>query len=93
MFTLSTPYFLITVVTKPEVAEHLIPNVRGIDIDYFIKEEFKGGTPKDPAEKDIVKVEMLCSRGKLGEIMNYVKEYYVKGYGAVCYYTEVHVPV
>jgi hypothetical protein len=36
---------------------------------------------------------MLCSRGKLGDIMNYLKEYYVKGYGAVCYYEEINVPV
>jgi hypothetical protein len=93
MFTLSTPYFLITVVTKPEVADHLIPNIKGFEFVYYIKEEFKGGTPKDPAEKGIVKIEMLCTRGKLGEIMSYVKEYYVKGYGAVCYYEEVNVPM
>lgn len=93
MFTLSTPHFLITVVTKPEAAEHLITNIKGFEIAYYIKEEFKGGAPKDSAEKDIVKVQVLCSRGKLGEIISYVKEYYVKGYGAVCYYEEVSVPM
>jgi len=25
--------------------------------------------------------------------MSYVKEYYIKGYGAVCYYEEVNVPM
>jgi len=90
---LSTQYYLITVVTKPEVAEHLIPNIKGFEIVYYIKEQYKGGTPKDPAEKDIVKVEMLCAWDKMNQIMEYVKKYYVKGYGAVSYYEEVHVPI
>lgn len=47
----STPYFLINVITKPEVAEHLIPNIKNFDIVYYIKEEFKGGKPKEPDEK------------------------------------------
>lgn len=90
---MSTVYFLINVVTKPEVAEHLIPNIRNFDIVYFLKEEFKGGTPKETADKDIVKVQMLCDRGKLNQIMEYVKEHYIKRYGAVCYYEEVNVPL
>ena len=93
MFTLSTPHYLVNVVTKPEIAEHLIPNIKKFKIVYYLKQEFTGGRPEDSGEKDIVKVQMLCSRGMLSEIMNYVKEYYVKGYGAVCYYEEVHVPL
>ncbi len=90
---ISTPHYLINVITKPEVADHLVPNIRKFEIVYFLREDFKGGTPADPGEKDIVKVQMLCRKGKLGEIMSYVKEYYVKGYGAVCYYEEVNVPI
>jgi hypothetical protein len=90
---ITTPHFLINIITKPEVAEHLIPNIKKFEIIYYIKEEFKGGRPADTEEKDIVKVQMLCSRSKLSEIMNYIKEYYVKGYGAVCYYEEVSVPI
>ncbi|MEO8512319.1 MAG: hypothetical protein ABI543_02040 [Ignavibacteria bacterium] len=93
MFTLTSPHFLVNVVTKPEVADHLIPNIKKFEIVYYLREEFKGGRPADPGEKDIVKVQMLCSRGTLSDIMNYVKEYYVKGYGAVCYYEEVNVPI
>ncbi len=90
---ISTTYFLVNVITKPEVAEHLIPNIRNFDLVYYIKEEFKGGKPKEGGEKDITKVQMMCDRGKLSEIMNYLIEYYVKKYGAVCYYEEVNVPV
>lgn len=93
MFTVSTPYFLVSVITKPEVTEHLIANLKNFDIVYYIKEEFRGGKPNEEDEKDVAKIQILCSRGKLGEIMNYLKEYYVKGYGAVCYYKEVNVPV
>jgi hypothetical protein len=93
MFTVSTPHFLVNIVTKPEIAEHLIPNIKKFEIVYYLKQEFSGGRPDDPEEKDIVKVQMLCNRGILAEIMNYVKEYYVKGYGAVCYYEEVNVPI
>jgi len=93
MFTVTTPYFLVNVITKPEVAEHLVPNIRNFDIVYYIKEEFKGGKAKETDEKEIVKVQVLCPRGKLGEIMNYLKEHYVNRYGAVCYYEEVNVPV
>lgn len=93
MFTVTTPHFLVNVVTKPEIAEHLIPNIKKFDIVYYLRQDFNGGTPSDAGEKEIVKVQMLCSRGKLSDIMNYVKEYYVKGYGAVCYYEEVNVPV
>ncbi|HEY3251090.1 MAG TPA: hypothetical protein VGK25_08220 [Ignavibacteria bacterium] len=93
MFTVSTPYYLVNIVTKPEVASHLIPNIRNFDFVYFLKEEFKGGKPKETEEKDIVKIQMLCSRGEFGKVMDYVKQYYVKGYGAVCYYEEVNVQV
>ncbi len=93
MFTVSTPHFLINIVTKPEVAEHLAKNLKGFQIAYYLKEEFKGGRPQDAEEKDIVKIQLLCSRGILTEILSYVKEHYVKGYGAVCYYEEVKVPV
>ena len=93
MFTITTPYFLVNVVTKPEVAEHLIPNINGFDIIYYTKEEFPGGRPKDNEEKTLVRVQMLCGRGELSKVMSYIKEYYVKGYGAVCYYQEVNVPV
>ena len=93
MFTVSTPYYLINVITKPDVAEHLIPNIKNFDIVYYIREYFRGGKPKEGDEKDIAKVQMLCPRGKLGDIMSYLKEYYVKGYGTVCYYEEVNVPV
>ncbi len=88
----STPYYLVTIVTKPEVAEHLIPNIQNFKIIYYIKEEFKGGTP-GAEEKDILKVQMLCPRGVFGDVANYMKEYYVKGYGAVTYYQEVNVPM
>ncbi len=93
MLTAATKYYLVNVITKPEVAEHLIPNIKKFEIVYFVKQEFKGGSPTDAEEKDVVKVQVLCSHGKLGEIMNYVKEYYVKGYRAVCYYEEVYVPM
>ncbi len=89
----STPYFLVTLITKPEVAEHLIPNILNFKIVYYLKEEFKGGTPGTGGEKDILKVQMLCPRGVHGEVMKYLKEYYVKGYGAVAYYEEVNVPM
>ncbi len=90
---ITTPYFLVTLVTKPEVASHLIPNIMNFKIVYYIKEEFKGGTPGTGEERDILKVQMLCSRGVFGDVVNYLKEYYVKGYGAVVYYEEVNVPV
>lgn len=93
MFTVSTPHFLINVVTKPEVADHLIPNIKKFEIVYYVRYDLKGGRPSDAGEKDITKVQLLCSRGKLGEIMGYLKEYYIKGYGAVAYYEEVNVPV
>ena len=93
MFTVSTPHFLVNVVTKPEVADHLIPNIKKFEIAYYLRQDFPGGRPQDQGDKEIVKVQMLCSRGKLGEIMNYIKEYYIKGYGAVCYYEEVNVPI
>jgi hypothetical protein len=89
----STPYFLINVITKPEVAEHLIPNIKNFDIVYYLKEEFRGGKAIEPDEKDIVKVQMLCSRNKLNEIMTYLKQHYIQRYGAVAYYEEVHVPL
>jgi hypothetical protein len=90
---ISTKYFLINIVTKPEVAEHLIPNIKKFEIVYYLKQEFEGGRPTDADEKDIVKVQLLCAWGKLSEIMGYLKEYYIKGYGAVCYYEEVNVPM
>lgn len=93
MFTVSTKFFLINVITKPEVAEHLVPNIKNFDIVYYIREEFKGGKPDEPDEKSVAKVQLLCSRGKLGEIMSYLKEHYVGRYGAVCYYEEVNVPI
>jgi hypothetical protein len=89
----TTHYYLVNVVTKPEVAEHLIPNIRNFEFVYYIKEECKGGTPKEAGEKDIVKIQMLCSRSKFAEVMKYIDQYYVKGYGAVCYYEEVNVPL
>lgn len=88
----STKYYLVNVVTKPEVAEHLIPNIKNFELVYYLKEEFRGGTPKEAAEKDIVKVQMLCTRSKFVEVFKYVTQYYVKDYGAVCYYEEVNVP-
>ena len=93
MFTVTTKYFLVTVVTKPEVAEHLVPNVKKLNTVYFTVQNYKGGRPEESEEKDIVKVEMLCARGSLAGIMNYIKEYYVNGFGAVCYYIEVNVPI
>ena len=93
MFTVSTPHFLVNVVTKPEVADHLIPNIKKFDIVYYVRQDLKGSRPTDTDEKDITKVQMLCRRGTLSEIMGYVKEYYIKGYGAVCYYEEVNVPM
>lgn len=92
-FTVTTKHYLVTVVTKPEVLEHLIPNIKKLDIVYFIRQEFTGGRPKDAEDKEIAKVEMLCEWGKLGSVMNYIKDYYVKGFGAVCYYIEVNVPI
>lgn len=91
--TISTKFFLVNIVTKPEVAEHLIPNIKKFEIVYYLKQEFTGGRPADTDQKDIVKIQVLCSRGKLGEIMSYLKEFYIKGYGAVCYYEEVNVPM
>lgn len=93
MFTVSAPHFLINIVTKPDVADHLIPNIKKFEIVYYVRYDLKGGRPADTEEKDITKVQLLCSRGKLGEIMSYLKEYYIKGYGAVAYYEEVNVPV
>ncbi|GEM_PF-1388008 len=93
MFTVSTPHFLVNVVTKPEVADHLIPNIKKFDIVYYVRHDLKGSRPTDADEKNITKVQMLCRRGTLSDIMSYVKEYYIKGYGAVCYYEEVNVPM
>lgn len=90
---ITTQHFLICVVTKPEVAEHLIPNIKKFDIIYYLRQDFKGGRPADTDEKDIVKVQMLCSQHKMPEIMNYLKEYYIKSYGAVCYYEKANVPI
>ena len=70
MFTVSTPYYLINVITKPGVAEHLIPNIKNFDIVYYLKEEFKGSRAKEGEVKDIVKVQMLCQRSVMGDIMN-----------------------
>jgi len=90
---LTMPYFLVTVVTKPEVVEHLIPNIKNFKIIYYIREDFKGGRPGDSSDKDLTKVEILCERAIYIKVMEYVKEYYVKGYGAVCYQQEAMVPM
>lgn len=89
---ISTVHFLISIVVKQEAAEHLIPNIRKFDVVYCMSEELKGGRPAEK-EGNITRVQVLCSRGKLNEIMGYVKEYYVKGFGAVYYYEEVNVPM
>jgi hypothetical protein len=86
-----THHFLITVITKPEVAEHLIPNIKNFKMIYYIREDFKGGRPGDVSEKDIVKIEMFCDRVSYLEIMEYIKKYYVKDYGVVCYLQEASV--
>lgn len=93
MFTVSTPHFLVNIIAKREVADHLIPNIKKLDIVYFLQQDLKGGRPAVPGDTDIVKVQILCRRGMLGEVANYVKEYYVKVYGAVCYFEEVKVPM
>lgn len=90
---MTTPYFLITVVTKPEVAEHLIPNIKAFKIVYYIREDFKGGRPGDTTDKDISKVEILCDRGVYVKVMEYIKQYYVKDFGAVMYQQEAMVPL
>ena len=90
---LTTAYFLITVVTKPEVAEHLIPNIRSFKIVYYIREDFKGGRQGDAAEKDITKVEIMCDRSEYVKIMEYIKQYYIKDFGVVCYQQEAMVPM
>ena len=92
-FTVSTVHYLVNVITKPEVADHLIPNIKKLDIVYYVREDLKGARPTDADEKNISKVQMLCRKGTLGDIMSYVKEYYINGYGAVCYYEEVNVPM
>jgi len=40
-----------------------------------------------------LKMQMLCPRSVYVEVMSYLKEYYVKGCGAVCYYQEANVPM
>jgi hypothetical protein len=90
---IAQPQFLINIITKPEVADHLVPNIKKFEIVYYIREDLKGGRPQDAGDKEITKVQLMCSRGKLNEIMGYLKEYYIKGYGAVAYYEEVHVPI
>ena len=90
---LTTAYFLITVITKPEVAEHLVPNIKNFNIVYYIREDFKGGRPGDTTEKDITKVEILCDRSMYVKILEYVKQYYIKDYGVVLYQQEVMVPM
>lgn len=89
----TTPYFLVNLVTKPEVAEHLIPNILKFKIVYYIKEIFQGGTPGESGEKDVLKVQMLCPRSLFNEVLSYLKKYYVKKYGAVVYYESVNVPI
>lgn len=93
MFTVSQTFYLINIITKDELAEHLIPNIKGFNIFYYIKEEYKGGKPDEQEEKHVTKVQMLCSRSELSRIVDYIKQYYVKGYGAVCYFEEVKVPM
>jgi len=93
MFTVTTKYYLVTVVTKPEVAEHLLPNIRKLNIVYFTVQNYKVGKSGETGEKDIVKVKMLCAKGTLADTMNYIKEYYVNGFGVVCYYVEANIPV
>lgn len=90
---ITSPHFLINVITRPEVAEHLLPNIKKFEIIYYSKEEVKSGKPSDTEEKDTVKIQMLCRRDKLSEIFGYLKEYYIKGYAAVCYYEEVNLPI
>ena len=86
-----TKRFLINVITKPEVAEHLIPNIKGFDILYFIKEECNGSGPKDTEEKGMLKVQFLCTQDMFSKVWDYLEEYYVKGYGTILYYEDVHV--
>ncbi|MCC6865594.1 MAG: hypothetical protein IT280_05480 [Ignavibacteria bacterium] len=93
MFTVSTPHFLVSVVTKPEVADHLIPNLKKFEIVYYLRHDLNGGRPADSEEKEISKIQLMCSRGNLSGIMSYLKEYYIKQYGAVAYYEEVNVPI
>ena len=81
-----TKRYIINVITKPEVAVHLIPNVKGFDIIYYIKEECKGAEPKDSEEKDMLKVKFLCSFDAFPKIWDYLDKYYVKDYGIVLYH-------
>ena len=88
-----TQQYLINVITKPEVAGHLIPNIKGFDIIYYIKVECKGAGSKDLEEISMVKVQILCTPDMSSKIWDYIEEYYVKGYGAILYYEQVRVPM
>jgi len=90
---MTMPYFIVTVVTKPEVAEHLIPNIKNFKIVYYIREDFKGGRPGDTTDKDITKVEIMCDRSVYIKVMEYVKQYYIKDFGVVLYQQEAQVPL
>lgn len=91
--TVTTRYYLVTIIAGEQTAEHLISNVRQLKFVNYVVHNLTGGKPGDPGENGIVKVEILCARGSLSESMNYLTENYVKRYGAVCYYIEVNVPV
>jgi hypothetical protein len=86
-----TKRFLINVITKPEVVEHLIPNVKGFDIIHYIKEECNGMGPKDTAEKGMLKVQFLCTQDMFSKVWDYLEKYYVKDFGIILYYEDVHV--
>lgn len=47
---ISIPHFLVNVITTPEVAEHLVPNVRSFKFVSCVVQELKGSKP-DSEEK------------------------------------------
>jgi len=93
MVIITAPHYLVTVITKPEVAEHLISNLKNFRYFYYGKQEFKGGIPGETSEKDMVKVEILCDRTVAPSVMNYIREYYVKDFGVIYYRVQADVQI
>ena len=91
--TVTTRYYLVTIITDEQTAEHLIPNIRQLKLVNYAVHNLTGGKPGDSEGNGIVKIEILCARGGLSDSMNYLNDNYVKRYGAVLYYIEVNVPV
>lgn len=89
MFTNS---FVITAVCKYDVAGHMLENIRKFSLMDYTLEEVSCAKGSADHEKGF-RVTIHTDRGTYVKVMEYLNQYYVKDYGVVLYYAEVHQPM